>query len=64
MAMHVEHLVIKPALLHLNKYTVAYVNSYRFRIDSVSPGGISDNQPDSFIKVIKKILMERFSFFS
>jgi len=53
MTMAVEYAAIKSALLHLNKYTVAYVNDSRFRINSVSPGGIFDHQPDSFLKAYK-----------
>ncbi len=40
MTMPVEYAAIKSAILHLNKYVVTYVNDSRFRINSVSPGGI------------------------
>lgn len=53
MTMAVEYAAIKSALLHLNKYTIAYINDSRFRINSVSPGGIIDNQPESFLKAYK-----------
>ena len=45
----VEYAAIKSALIHLNKYVAAYVRDSRFRINSVSPGGIFDNQPDDFL---------------
>ncbi|WP_342324546.1 oxidoreductase [Kosakonia sp. BYX6] len=48
MTMPVEYAAIKSALLHLNKYIIAYVNDSRFRINAVSPGGIFDNQPEAF----------------
>lgn len=54
MTMPVEYAAIKSALLHLNKYTVAYVNDSRFRINCVSPGGIFDHQPEAFLKAYKE----------
>ena len=54
MTMPVEYAAIKSAILHLNKYVSAYVNDSRFRINSVSPGGIFDNQPSAFLDAYKK----------
>ncbi len=54
MTMPVEYAAIKSALLHLNKYVSAYVSDSNFRINSVSPGGIFDNQPSSFLKAYKE----------
>ncbi|MDV2093742.1 oxidoreductase [Acinetobacter baumannii] len=53
MTMPVEYAAIKSATLHLNKYTVAYVNDSRFRINCVSPGGIFDHQPEPFLEAYK-----------
>jgi NAD(P)-dependent dehydrogenase (short-subunit alcohol dehydrogenase family) len=53
MTMPVEYAAIKSALIHLNKYTVAYVNNSSFRINCVSPGGIFDNQPETFMDAYK-----------
>ncbi|MEG3692846.1 oxidoreductase [Vibrio coralliirubri] len=53
MTMPVEYAAIKSAIQHLNKYTVAYVNDSRFRINSVSPGGIFDHQPELFLDAYK-----------
>ena len=50
MTMPVEYAAIKSGLLHLNKYVVKYINDSNFRINSVSPGGIFDNQPKSFVE--------------
>ena len=44
---------IKSALLHLNKYIVAYVNNSNFRVNSISPGGLIDGQPESFLQAYK-----------
>ncbi|ANU37720.1 oxidoreductase [Vibrio scophthalmi] len=53
MTMPVEYAAIKSAILHLNKYAATYVNDSRFRINSVSPGGIFDHQPDAFLDAYK-----------
>ncbi|MFZ3508389.1 oxidoreductase [Vibrio harveyi] len=50
MTMPVEYAAIKSAIQHLSKYAAAYVSDSRFRINCVSPGGIFDHQPDSFLK--------------
>lgn len=57
MTMPVEYAAIKSALLHLNKYIVAYVRDSRFRVNAVSHGGIFDHQPDAFLEAYKKKLM-------
>ncbi|PHR89009.1 MAG: flagellin modification protein A [Leeuwenhoekiella sp.] len=54
MTMPVEYAAIKSAIQHLSKYTVAYVNDSRFRINCVSPGGIFDNQPEAFLSAYKE----------
>ncbi|MFN3882491.1 MAG: oxidoreductase [Nitrincola lacisaponensis] len=53
MTMPVEYAAIKSAILHLNKYVVSYIKDSRFRVNSVSPGGIFDHQPESFLKAYK-----------
>lgn len=54
MTMPVEYAAIKSGLLHLNKYVVKYVNNSDFRINSVSPGGIFDYQPENFLDAYKQ----------
>lgn len=53
MSMPVEYAAIKSAILHLSKYAIKYVNNSLFRINSVSPGGIFDNQPEPFLDAYK-----------
>lgn len=53
MTMPVEYSAIKSALLHVNKYVVAYVNDSKFRINAISPGGIFDHQPEPFLEAYK-----------
>lgn len=54
MTMPVEYAAIKSAIIHMNKYITSYVNDSRLRINSVSPGGLFDNQPAEFLKAYKK----------
>ena len=54
MTMPVEYAAIKSAIIHLNKYIVSYINDSRFRVNSVSPGGILDRQPEAFLNAYKK----------
>lgn len=53
MTMPVEYAAIKSAILHLNKYASTYINDSRFRVNSVSPGGIFDHQPSEFLEAYK-----------
>ena len=55
MSMPVEYAAIKSAILHISKYTIKYVNNSLFRINSVSPGGIFDSQPESFLNAYKAL---------
>lgn len=54
MTMPVEYAAIKSAILHISKYIVKYVNNSLFRINNISPGGLLDKQPDSFLDAYKK----------
>ena len=54
MTMPVEYAAIKSAIVHLNKYVSAYVGNSDFRVNSVSPGGIMDGQPESFVEAYRK----------
>lgn len=54
MTMPVEYAAIKSAIMHLSKYVVAYVADSRFRVNSVSPGGILDKQPKAFLDAYKQ----------
>ena len=51
--MPVEYASIKAAIIHMNKYVSKYVNNTLFRVNSVSPGGISDNQAKEFVDAYK-----------
>lgn len=49
MTVPVEYAVIKSALIHFTKYLVKYLKGKHIRVNSISPGGILDNQPDTFL---------------
>lgn len=49
MTMPVEYAAIKSALIHLNKYIANYINDSKFRINSVSPGGLFAGQDENFL---------------
>ncbi|GAB4460112.1 MAG: flagellin modification protein PtmA [Bacteroidales bacterium] len=46
----VEYAVIKSAIIHFTKYLAKYLKGKNIRVNSISPGGILDNQPEEFIK--------------
>lgn len=54
MTMPVEYAAIKSAIIHLNKYVSEFVGDSNFRVNSVSPGGILDSQPGSFIQAYEQ----------
>jgi NAD(P)-dependent dehydrogenase (short-subunit alcohol dehydrogenase family) len=54
MTMPVEYSAIKSSLIHLSKYAVKYIGDSKFRVNLVSPGGIIDSQPDSFLEAYNK----------
>jgi NAD(P)-dependent dehydrogenase (short-subunit alcohol dehydrogenase family) len=56
MTMPVEYAAIKSALIHLNDYMLKYFHGSGIRFNCLSPGGIYDHQPKSF--------MEKYSAYS
>lgn len=50
MTMPVEYAVIKSGLIHLSKYIAKYYQGKGIRINTISPGGILDAQPEKFIE--------------
>ncbi|KTC66082.1 acetoacetyl-CoA reductase (plasmid) [Legionella adelaidensis] len=53
LTMPVEYAAIKSAIIHLNQYIVKYIGNSNFRVNSISPGGIFDNQPEDFLNAYK-----------
>tara|TARA_Y100000590_G_C15674534_1_gene997481 strand:- start:150 stop:899 length:750 start_codon:yes stop_codon:yes gene_type:complete len=46
----VEYAIIKSGIIHFSKYLAKYLKGTGIRVNSISPGGILDNQPKQFIK--------------
>jgi len=46
----IEYTAIKAATIAITKYLAKYLKQKGIRINSISPGGILDNQPSEFIK--------------
>lgn len=49
MTMPVEYAAIKSGILHITRYFAQYYKKQSIRVNAVSPGGIKDQQPDSFL---------------
>lgn len=50
MTMPVEYAAIKGAIINLTKYLASYLGKYNIRVNAISPGGVFNNQPESFVK--------------
>lgn len=50
MTMPVEYAAIKGGIINLTKYLASYLGKYNIRVNAISPGGIEDHQPASFIR--------------
>jgi NAD(P)-dependent dehydrogenase (short-subunit alcohol dehydrogenase family) len=50
MTMPVEYAVIKSSIIHLTKYMAKYLKGTGIRVNAISPGGILDSQPNSFLE--------------
>lgn len=46
----IEYAAIKGAVINLTKYLASYLGRYNIRVNCISPGGIFNNQPQSFVK--------------
>jgi len=50
MTMPVEYAAIKSAIIQLTRYFAQYFKGDRIRVNSLSPGGIRDKQPEAFLR--------------
>lgn len=55
----VEYAVIKSAIIHLTKYMAKYLKGTGIRVNSISPGGIFDDQPKEFVKAYNYLSMSK-----
>jgi NAD(P)-dependent dehydrogenase (short-subunit alcohol dehydrogenase family) len=49
MTMPVEYAAIKSSIIHLTKYMANYFKGLNIRVNTLSPGGILNNQPKEFL---------------
>ena len=49
MTMPAAYAAIKGGLTNLSRYLASYYGKFQIRVNTVSPGGIFDNQPESFV---------------
>ncbi len=54
MTMPVEYAAIKSAIQHLSLYFMRYYKGTKLRFNVLSPGGIFDHQPESFLEQYKR----------
>jgi post-translational flagellin modification protein A len=54
MDMPVEYAAIKSGLIHLTRYMAKYFKGENIRVNALSPGGILNNQPESFLEKYKE----------
>jgi len=54
MTMPVEYAAIKSGLIHLTKYMAKYFKGLNIRVNTLSPGGILDNQPEPFLEAYQQ----------
>lgn len=60
MTMPVAYSAIKGGINSLTRYLASYFGPFQIRVNSISPGGIFDNQPDEFVQNYnKKVPMRR-----
>lgn len=60
MTMPGAYAAIKGAVNNLTRYLASYYGKYQIRVNTVSPGGIFDNQPEKFVnKYIEKVPMKK-----
>lgn len=62
MTMPVAYSAIKGGINTLTKYLAAYYGPYNVRVNAVSPGGVFDNQPATFVqRYVSKVPLRRMA---
>lgn len=54
MTMPVEYSMIKGGIINFTRYLSTYLAPYNIRVNAISPGGIFNNQPKSFVEKYKE----------
>ncbi len=59
MTMPVEYAAIKSAVIHMTRYFAQYTKGQGIRVNCISPGGVQDGQPASFLKAYREYAGEK-----
>lgn len=59
MTMPVEYAAVKAGLNHLTRYIAKYYKGHNIRVNTISPGGIFDSQPEMFLSEYKKFALNK-----
>lgn len=59
MTMPVEYAVIKSGIIHLTKYLAKYLKGSSIRVNAISPGGITAQQPDIFLRRYNELCLSK-----
>lgn len=59
MTMPVEYAAIKSGLLHMTRYFAQYLKGSNIRVNALSPGGILDRQPESFLASYRALCADK-----
>jgi NAD(P)-dependent dehydrogenase (short-subunit alcohol dehydrogenase family) len=59
MTVPVEYAAIKSGLIHLTKYMAKYFKGMNIKVNTLSPGGIFDNQDKKFVKQYKDVCLNK-----
>ncbi len=59
MTMPVEYAAIKSGLIHLTKYMAKYFKGMNIKVNTLSPGGVFDNQNEIFLKKYKNVCLNK-----
>lgn len=63
MTMPVEYSMIKGGIINFTRYLATYLAHYNIRVNSISPGGIFNNQADEFVKrYCEKVPLGRMAY--
>ena len=59
MTMPVDYSVNKSAIIHFTRYLAKYLKDKNIRVNTMSPGGVYNNQPECFVKKYGKLAINK-----
>jgi len=55
----IEYVAIKSALIQMTRYMAKYFKGMNIKVNTLSPGGIFDSQPEAFLDAYKKACLNK-----